>query len=110
MNYGMIGYVVPHSVHPEGYHTDPALPLPFMNIASRKSHIALYHMGLYADDTLMNWFKSEFPKHSDIKSNVGKSCIKFKNPDKIPFDLIGSLAAKMSAEEWITLYEKERKQ
>lgn len=109
MSYGMIGYVVPHSLYPDGYHTDPTLPLPFINIASQKNHVALYHMGLYTDEKLMNWFKSEFPKHSDIQLDMGKSCIRFKKPDKIPFDLIGDLAGKMTAKEWITLYEKVKK-
>lgn len=109
ISYGMIGYVVPHSVYPDGYHTDPTLPLPFINIASQKNHIALYHMGLYADETLMEWFKTEYLKHTDTKPDMGKSCIRFKNPEKIPFDLIGNLAGKMTAKEWITLYEKVKK-
>lgn len=109
MSYGMIGYVVPHSIYPDGYHTDPTLPLPFINIASQKNYVALYHLGLYVDETLMKWFKSEYPKHSDAKPDMGKSCIRFKKPDKIPFDLIEDLAGKMTAQEWIALYEKERK-
>jgi len=110
MNYGMIGYVVPHSIYPDGYHTDPSLPLPFMSIASQKNHIALYHMGLYADEELLRWFTAEYPNHSDTKLDMGKSCIRFKKPDTIPFDLIGDLVTKMSAEEWVTLYEKSIKQ
>lgn len=109
MSYGMIGYVVPHSVYPDGYHTDPTLPLPFINIASQKNHIALYHMGLYADESLMEWFKSEYLNQSDFKLDMGKSCIRFTKPDKIPFELIGDLAGKMTAKEWITLYEKVKK-
>jgi len=110
MNYGMIGYVVPHSIYPDGYHTDPSLPLPFMSIASQKNHIALYHMGLYADEELLMWFTAEYPNHSDTKLDMGKSCIRFKKPDTIPFDLIGDLVTKMSAEEWVSLYEKSIKQ
>ena len=106
MSYGMIGYVVPHSIYPDGYHTDPTLPLPFINLASQKNYIALYHMGIYADKELLEWFRSEYLNHSDTKLDMGKSCIRFKKPDTIPFELIGELVSKMSAEEWITLYEK----
>jgi uncharacterized protein YdhG (YjbR/CyaY superfamily) len=109
MSYGMIGYVVPHSIYPDGYHTDPTLPLPFINLASQKNYIALYHMGIYADKELLEWFRSEYLNHSDTKLDMGKSCIRFKKPDTIPFELIGELVSKMSAEEWITLYEKSVK-
>ncbi len=106
MSYGMLGYVVPHSVYPAGYHCDPKLPLPFMNIASQKNFIAVYHMGIYANPVLMEWFVTEFPKHSDRKLDMGKSCIRFKKPEHIPFDLIGQLAAKMTASDWIAVYEE----
>ncbi|WP_340105080.1 DUF1801 domain-containing protein [Rhodohalobacter sp. 8-1] len=109
MSYEMIGYVVPHSVYPDGYHTDPTLPLPFMSIASQKNHIALYHMGLYNDEELLKWFKSEFPNHTDSRLDMEKSCVRFKNPDNIPFELIGELSRKMSAEEWVELYEESVK-
>ncbi|HBX67641.1 MAG: hypothetical protein CL670_05465 [Balneola sp.] len=109
MSYGMIGYVVPHSIYPDGYHVTPDLPLPFINIASQKSHIAVYHSGIYADDKLMEWFTNEYPKYVKTKLNMGKSCIRFRNPDHIPFELIGELAGKMTVEEWIKLYEKNRK-
>ena len=105
MSYGMIGYVVPHSVYPAGYHCDPKLPLPFMSIASQKNFIALYHMGLYANPELLDWFVSEYPKHSKRKLDMGKSCIRFKKPDQIPLQLIGELASKMTVEEWVRLYE-----
>lgn len=109
MNYGMIGYVVPHSVYPDGYHTDQTLPLPFINIASQKNHIALYHMGIYSDESLNSWFTSEYKKRVGRKPDMGKSCIRFKNFESIPYDLIGELVTKMSAEDWISLYEKHRK-
>lgn len=109
MSYGMIGYVVPHQVYPPGYHCDPKLPLPFLSIASQKNFIALYHMGLYADEALMNWFVSEYPRHSQAKLDRGKSCIRFKNRDQVPYELIGDLAGKMSAEEWVVLYEEKLK-
>ena len=106
MNYGMIGYVIPHSLYPAGYHCKPTDPLPFMNVASQKNFIAVYHMGLYADPILMKWFMTQYPKHSTQKLDMGKSCIRFKKPDQIPFKLIGELASKMNPKQWIVLYEK----
>ena len=105
MSYGMIGYVVPQNLYPKGYHCDPKLPLPFINLASQKNFIALYHMGLYADQELLKWFVNEYPKHCKAKLDMGKSCIRFKKPDQIPFKLIGELAGKMSPEKWIKMYE-----
>ena len=109
MSYGMIGYVVPQSIYPSGYHCDPKLPLPFLNIASQKSHIAVYHMGIYADAELFNWFQQEFPKHAKGKLDMGKSCIRFKKPEQIPFTLFAELAKKMTVQDWISLYEKNYK-
>ncbi len=109
MSYGMIGYVVPHEVYPPGYHCDPKLPLPFISIASQKNFIALYHMGIYADQALYEWFVNEYPKHVKTKLDMGKSCIRFKKPENIPFDLIAELIQKMSAQEWIDIYEKNVK-
>ena len=105
MSYGMIGYVVPHQVYPDGYHCDPKLPLPFVNIASQKNFIAVYHSGLYAKKELYDWFVAEYPKHSKYKLDMGKSCIRFKKIEEIPYDLIEQLLGKMSVEEWITIYE-----
>lgn len=109
INYGMIGYVVPHSLYPDGYHCDPKLPLPFVAIAAQKNFIALYHMGIYASPELLDWFTSEYPKHCKSKLDMGKSCIRFKKPDEIPFKLIGELMKKMSVKDWIGLYEKNYK-
>lgn len=103
--YNMIGYVVPLSAYPAGYHCDPKLPLSFVAIASQKNFIALYHMGIYSDKNLYDWFISEYPKHAKTKLDMGKSCIRFKKMDDIPFDLIAELAKKMTPEQWITLYE-----
>lgn len=105
IGYGMIGYVVPHSIYPKGYHCDTKLPLPFISLASQKNFIALYHMGIYAEPTLLEWFVSEFPKHAKSKLDMGKSCIRFKKIDDIPFELIGELASKMTTEDWINKYE-----
>ena len=106
MSYGMIGYVVPHKLYPKGYHCDPKLPLPFLNIASQKNFIAVYHMGIYMNPKLLDWFTNEYPKHSKKKLDMGKSCLRFKKPDEIPYDLIGELASKMTVAEWVSLYEK----
>jgi uncharacterized protein YdhG (YjbR/CyaY superfamily) len=105
MSYGMLGYVVPHSVYPNGYHCTPELPLPFMNLASQKNFIAVYHMGMYASKELLDWFSKEYPKYSKRKLDMGKSCIRFKKIEDIPYKLVGELAAKMNAEEWIDIYE-----
>lgn len=110
MSYGMLGYVVPHSLYPAGYHCDPKLPLPFLSIASQKNFVAVYHMGMYADIKLLDWFTKEYAKHSKTKLDMGKSCIRFKKVDHIPYELIGELAGKMTPEEWIAIYEKELKQ
>ena len=105
MSYGMIGYVVPHKLYPAGYHCDPKLPLPFMNLASQNNSINLYHMGIYANPKLYKWFTEAHAKASPKKLDIGKSCTRYKNAADIPFDLIGELASKMTPEEWIELYE-----
>jgi len=109
MSYGMIGYVVPHSVYPPGYHCDPKLPLPFIAIASQKNFVAFYHMGIYAQKEILDWFTGEYPKHSKSKPDMGKSCLRFKKPDQIPFELIGELVRKITVEKWIETYESNIK-
>ena len=106
MSYGMIGFVVPHELYPKGYHCDPKLPLPFLSIASQKNFIAVYHMGIYADEKLLNWFTEEFNKHSKSKLDMGKSCIRFKKMNDIPLQLIAELCQKLTPQQWIDLYEK----
>lgn len=110
LNYGMIGFVVPHSIYPNGYHCDPKLPLPFIAIASQKAHISIHHMGMYmasagSNNPLYDWFLQEWPNYSSKKLDMGKACIRFKKPDDIPFELIEKLATKMSPEKWIEIYE-----
>ena len=109
LNYGMPSLVVPHSAYPDGYHCDPKLPLPFISIANQKGFIALYHMGVYANQALYDWFVSEYPNHSKYKLDMGKSCIRFKKVDHIPYELIAELIQKMTMGDWISLYEKEIK-
>jgi uncharacterized protein YdhG (YjbR/CyaY superfamily) len=105
INYKMLGYYVPLSAYPDGYHCNPKLPVPFMNVASQKNFVALYHMGIYAKKELLDWFVSEYPKHCEHQLDMGKSCIRFKKVDAIPYELIGELVRKMSMEEWLEIYE-----
>ncbi len=109
ISYGGLGYVVPHTIYPAGYHCKPSEPLPFAGIASQKHSINLYHMGIYASPKLMDWFLAEFPKHSKQKLDMGKSCIRFKKLDAIPYALIGELMQKISVDEWISMYEQHLK-
>lgn len=105
MGYGMLCYCVPFSIYPNGYHCNPDMPLPFLSLASQKNFIALYHMGIYADPELLNWFVAEYPKHSKVKLDMGKSCIRFKKMDQIPYELIAELLGKITPEKWIEMYE-----
>lgn len=105
VGYGMLGWVVPHSLYPSGYHCEPKQPLPFLGMASQKNFISFYHMGIYADNELYDWFVAEYPKHSKTKLDMGKSCIRFKNPKNIPYELIAELVSKITPQQWIAIYE-----
>lgn len=107
--YGMIGWVVPLKTYPAGYHCAANTPLPFINLASQKNFIALYHMGLYSRPELLDWFVEEYPKHSKRKLDMGKSCVRFKKVEYIPFELIAELSTKMTPEDWIAVYESQYK-
>lgn len=109
MSYGMIGYFIPHDIYPAGYHCNPSLPLPFMSFASQKNSINFYHMGIYADKNLFEWFVNEYPKYSTKKLDMGKSCMRFKKEQDIPYQLIGELVKKMSPNQWISVYEENFK-
>ena len=109
LSYNMLGYLVPLSTYPDGYHCNPKLPLPFISLANQKGFIALYHMGVYANKDLYDWFIGEYPKHSKYKIDMGKSCIRFKKVDDIPYELVGELMKKMSVKDWIALYESNLK-
>jgi Domain of unknown function (DU1801) len=104
MQYGMISYVVPHTLYPGGYHTNPKDALPFISLASQKNHIAVYHMAIYAGP-LHDWFMKEWAKFTDKKLDMGKACLRFKKPDEVPVKLIGKLSAKMTPKQWIKAYE-----
>lgn len=105
MQYGMISYVVPHSMYPNGYHCKPKDALPFISIGSQKNFIVLHHLGIYGDTALLSWFQQAYAKASTAKLDMGKGCVRFKKVDQIPFALIGELAAKMTVQEWIETYE-----
>ena len=109
MNYSMPSFVIPHSIYPAGYHVTPDLPLPFIGVASQKNHIGFYHMGLYGDSKLLDWFISEYPKHCKSKLDMGKSCIRFKKMDNISYELLAELSKKMTIQDWINIYEKNIK-
>ena len=109
MSYGMLGYCVPHEIYPNGYHCNPKDPLPFFAMASQKNSINIYHMMLYADKELHDWFVAEYPKHSKSKLDMGKSCIRFKKTADIPYDLIGELLTKVTVDQWIERYESNLK-
>ena len=109
MNYSMPSFVIPHSIYPAGYHVTPDLPLPFIGVASQKNHIGLYHMGIYADSKLLDWFVSEYPKYCKSKLDMGKSCIRFKKMDNIPYELLAELSKKMTIQDLINIYEKNIK-
>ena len=109
MNYGMIGYVIPHSIYPDGYHCNPTLPLPFMGLAAQKNFVAFYHMGIYAAPKLLKLFTEAYAKEVPSKLDMGKSCMRFKKNTVVPYELIGELVQKMTTEDWIKLYEKNYK-
>lgn len=109
ISYGMPGFVVPHTIYPNGYHCKPEEPLPFVNYASQKNFVAFYHMGIYANPELLKWFLAEYPKYSTQKLDMGKSCIRFKKLDQIPYDLITELMRKITVEDWIKTYETKFK-
>jgi hypothetical protein len=105
MQYGMISYVVPHSLYKPGYHVKPTDALPFISLASQKNHIAVYHMAVYGG-ALHDWFVKEWDKASDKKLDMGKSCIRFRKPEDVPVKLIGALASKLTPKQWISMYEE----
>jgi uncharacterized protein YdhG (YjbR/CyaY superfamily) len=106
MSYSMPSYSVPHSIYPAGYHCKPEEPLPFLSIASQKNFIAYYHMGVYSMPELLQWFQTEWADRGLGKLDMGKSCIRLKKVDSIPFDLLGELASKITVDQWIAGYER----
>lgn len=109
MNYGLPSFVVPKKLYPPGYHVNPKISLPFISLASQKNHIGFYHLGLYANPSLLQWFTRAYSNTVKYKLDMGKSCIRFKKMDTIPYVLLKELAQKMTPEEWISIYEKHLK-
>ena len=109
MGYGMMGYFVPHSIYPAGYHCNPKDPLPFAGLASQKNSINFYHMGIYIEPKLLKWFMDEYAKTGLGKLDMGKSCMRFKKAENIPYKLIGDLMTKLTVEKWIEMFEKKLK-
>lgn len=104
--YGMIGYVVPHSIYPEGYHVYPKLPLSFIGLASQKNNISLYHSGVYMFPEVLEWFEEQYPTYVKTKLDMGKSCIRFKNMQTIPYQLVGQLCEKITVAQYVSKYEE----
>jgi hypothetical protein len=112
MAYGMVGYSVPHSIFPAGYHCDPKQPLPFAGLASQKQHMSLYMMGVsVACDgehvtELVKWFKDAWAKSGKKPLDMGVACIRFKKLDDIPLDVIGEAIRRMPLKKFVSDYEK----
>ena len=115
ISYGMIGYAVPHSVFPAGYHCNPKQPLPFAGLASQKNYVALYLMGFYVgcSDTLetddLTWFRAAWEASGKKKLDMGKACLRFKKLDDVALDVIGQAIRRMPADRYISRYLEVRK-
>jgi len=107
MQYGMIGYFVPHSVFPDGYHCDPKQPLPFAHLASQKNHMALYLFCIYGDDALKEWFREAWQK-TGKKLDMGKSCVRFKMLEDVPLEVVGQAIKKVSVKKYVASYQEAR--
>ena len=104
MSYGMIGYVVPHSIYPKGYQCNPKLPLPFVNLGSQKNHMALYLMCIYGDAKTDQWLRKAWEK-TGRKLDRGKGCIRFKRLEDVPLEVVGQLIARTPVADYITRIE-----
>lgn len=104
MQYGMIGYFIPHRIYPAGYHCDPRQPLPYACLASQKNYMSLYMMCLYAHTPLAQWFETEWKK-TGKKLDMGKSCLRFKSSDDLALEVIGEAIRRVPASKYIEIYE-----
>ena len=104
VQYGMIGYCIPHSVYPAGYHCDPTQPLPYAMLAAQKNHLALYLMSVYLQKEEEEWFRKAWLA-SGKKLDMGKSCVRFKGLADVPLDVVGEVIARTSAAQYIERYE-----
>jgi hypothetical protein len=107
MQYGMIGYYVPHSVYPAGYHCDPKQPLPFAALASQKNHMSVYLMCVYGDTEHEAWFREAWLK-TGKKLNMGKSCVRFRKIEDVPLEVVGESIRRVSTEKLIEFYDSAR--
>lgn len=103
IQYGMIGWYVPHTLFPQGYHCDPAQPLPFASLASQKNYMSLYLMCLYADEAHRRWFEQAFAR-SGKKLDMGKACVRFKRVEELPLEVIGEAVARVPVEKYVARY------
>jgi len=103
MQYGMIGWFVPHAVYADGYHCDPKQPVPFIGLASQKSHLAVYLFCVYLDPALLAWFEEAWKK-SGKKLDMGKSCVRFKKIEDAPVALFGELVARVPVDAFLAAY------
>ncbi len=104
MQYGMIGYFVPHSIYPDGYHCDPKQPLPFASIASQKNHMAIYMMCVYSDPKLQEWFQKAWAK-TGKKLDMGKSCVRFKKIEDVALEVVGEAIKRVPVKKFVDHYE-----
>ncbi len=109
MQYGMIGYYLPHSVYPAGYHCDPKQPLPYAGLASQKNHMSIYLMGLYigeegSENELTRWFHNAWAK-TGKKLDMGKSCVRFKKIEDVSLDVLGEAIRRVPAKTYVANYE-----
>jgi hypothetical protein len=105
MGYGMMGYYVPHSVYPPGYHCDPSKPLPFAGMASQKQYISVYLMSVYGDGTPEEkWFRQAWAK-TGKKLNMGKCCVRFKRLEDAALEVIGEAIRRVPVKDFIKHYE-----
>jgi hypothetical protein len=105
MQGGMIGYAVPHSLYPKGYHANPRQPLPFVSLANQKNHMALYLMCVYGDESTEQWFREEWAR-SGKKLDMGKSCVRFKRLHDVSLEAIGGVIARTPVADYVSRYEK----
>ncbi|HEB52752.1 MAG TPA: DUF1801 domain-containing protein [bacterium] len=104
IQYGMIGYFVPHSVYPNGYHCDPRQPLPYLSLAAQKNHFAIYLMGLYMDPDGAAWFERAW-RATGKKLDMGRACVRFKKLEDVPLDVVAEAIRRMPAKRYIATYE-----
>ncbi|MFN0067811.1 MAG: DUF1801 domain-containing protein [Limisphaerales bacterium] len=107
MQYGMIGYYVPHRVYPPGYHCDPRQPLPFADLAAQKNYLSVYLGCVYGPSKDERWFKAAWAK-TGKRLDMGKCCIRFKTTEDLALEVIGEAIRRMPARKFIAHYEANR--